>query len=90
MVRGGMVVAPHPWGRFADALLVGNEDGGQINAFDPRSGRFLGTVRDARNPAPSPVPAMWQRAIRNFSQERLKGLSGSCWAYCTKGRIGWR
>lgn len=43
----GMVVAPHTWGRFADALLVGNEDGGQINAFDPHSGRFLGTVRDA-------------------------------------------
>ena len=43
----GMVVAPHTWGRFADALLVGNEDGGQINAFDPRSGRFLGTVEDA-------------------------------------------
>src|SRR5919106_3850671 len=43
----GMVVAPHTWGRFADALLVGNEDGGQINAFDPRSGRSLGTVKDA-------------------------------------------
>jgi uncharacterized protein (TIGR03118 family) len=43
----GMVVAPHTWGRFADALLVGNEEGGQINAFDPRSGRFLGTVKDA-------------------------------------------
>jgi uncharacterized protein (TIGR03118 family) len=43
----GMVVAPHTWGKFADALLVGNEEGGQINAFDPHSGRFLGTVRDA-------------------------------------------
>ena len=43
----GMVVAPHTWGKFADALLVGNEAGGQINAFDPHSGRFLGTVRDA-------------------------------------------
>jgi hypothetical protein len=42
-----MVLAPHTWGRFADALLVGNEDGGQINAFDPHSGRFLGTVKDA-------------------------------------------
>jgi uncharacterized protein (TIGR03118 family) len=44
----GMVVAPHTWGKFAGALLVGNEGGGQINAFDPHSGRFLGTVRDAR------------------------------------------
>ena len=43
----GMVVAPHTWGKFANALLVGTENGGQINAFDPHSGRFLGTVRDA-------------------------------------------
>lgn len=43
----GMVVAPHTWGKFAGALLVGNEHGGQINAFDRNSGRFLGTVRDA-------------------------------------------
>jgi uncharacterized protein (TIGR03118 family) len=43
----GIVLAPATWGRFADDLLVGNEDGGQINAFDPRSGRFLGTVKDA-------------------------------------------
>lgn len=43
----GMVLAPQAWGRFGGALLVGNEDGGQINAFDPRSGRFLGTVEDA-------------------------------------------
>jgi hypothetical protein len=42
-----MVVAPHKWGRFADAPLVGNEDGGRINAFNPRSGRFLDTVKDA-------------------------------------------
>jgi uncharacterized protein (TIGR03118 family) len=44
----GMVVAPRDWGRFGGALLVGNEDGGQINAFDQRSGRFLGTVKDAQ------------------------------------------
>jgi uncharacterized protein (TIGR03118 family) len=43
----GMVVAPRTWGKFAGALLVGNEAGGQINAFDPHSGHFLGTVRDA-------------------------------------------
>jgi uncharacterized protein (TIGR03118 family) len=43
----GMVLAPPTWGRFANALLVGNEAGGQINAFDPDSGRFLGMVKDA-------------------------------------------
>jgi uncharacterized protein (TIGR03118 family) len=44
----GMVVAPHTWGKFAGALLVGNRAGGRINAFDLHSGRFLGTVRDAQ------------------------------------------
>ena len=43
----GMAIAPQDWGRFGGALLVSNEDGGWINAFDRHSGRFLGTVRDA-------------------------------------------
>lgn len=43
----GMVIAPKSWGQFGGALLVGNEDGGAIHAFDPRAGRLLGTVRDA-------------------------------------------
>ena len=43
----GMVVAPHKWGRFANALLVGNEVGGQINAFNRHSGHFRGRVKDA-------------------------------------------
>lgn len=43
----GMVKAPQGWGRFGGALLVGNEDGGRINAFNPNTGTFLGTVRNA-------------------------------------------
>jgi uncharacterized protein (TIGR03118 family) len=43
----GMVVAPHGWGPFSGALLVGNEDGGAIHAFDPHNGHLLGTVTDA-------------------------------------------
>ena len=59
----GVVLAPHTWGRFADALLVGNEDGGQINAFDPRSGRFLGTVKDAHgNPVGGQGCGAWRSA----------------------------
>jgi len=43
----GMAIAPASWGRLQGALLVGNEDGGEINAFDRHSGRFLGTLTDA-------------------------------------------
>jgi uncharacterized protein (TIGR03118 family) len=60
----GMVVAPPTWGRFADALLVGNEDGGQINAFDPNSGRFLGTVKDAHG-QPIGEDGLWGMAFGN-------------------------
>src|SRR5918996_1259228 len=60
----GMSLAPHTWGRFAGALLVGNEDGGQINAFDQRSGRFLGTVKDAHG-QPIGEPGLWGMAFGN-------------------------
>jgi uncharacterized protein (TIGR03118 family) len=60
----GMVVAPHTWGRFAGALLVGNEGGGQIHAFDPSSGRFLGTVRDAHG-QPIGEDGLWGMAFGN-------------------------
>jgi uncharacterized protein (TIGR03118 family) len=47
----GMVLAPAGWGRFGGALLVGNEEDGRINAFDPRTGEFRGTLRDANGKA---------------------------------------
>ena len=47
----GMVRAPQGWGRFGGALLVGNESGGRINAFNPTTGMFLGTVRNASGDA---------------------------------------
>jgi uncharacterized protein (TIGR03118 family) len=47
----GMVIAPMDWGRFGGDLLVGNEDGGQINAFDVRTGKFRGTVSDTSGKA---------------------------------------
>lgn len=44
----GMAIAPEGWGSFGGALLVGNEDGGQIHAYDPKSGALLGTLRDSK------------------------------------------
>jgi uncharacterized protein (TIGR03118 family) len=49
----GMAIAPKNWGKFGGRLLVGNvgDDGGPgdgtINAFDRRSGKFKGTLKDA-------------------------------------------
>jgi uncharacterized protein (TIGR03118 family) len=60
----GMVLAPTHWGRFGGALLVGNEDGGQINAYSPRSGRFLGTLRD-KHGDPIGDDGLWGMAFGN-------------------------
>ena len=40
----GMTIAPAGFGRFGGALLVGNFGNGQINAYNPFTGRFLGTL----------------------------------------------
>ena len=42
----GLALAPDNFGRFSNALLVGNFGDGRINAFDPRTGEFLGMLRD--------------------------------------------
>ena len=38
-------LAPGNFGDFSNALLIGNFGDGAINAFDPCSGEFLGTIR---------------------------------------------
>jgi uncharacterized protein (TIGR03118 family) len=43
----GIALAPAGFGQFGGDLLVGNFGDGRINAFDPISGGFLGTVSDA-------------------------------------------
>jgi uncharacterized protein (TIGR03118 family) len=43
----GLALTPHNFGKFHDALLVGNFGNGHINAFDPNSGAFLGGLDQA-------------------------------------------
>ena len=47
----GMVIAPRHWGRFGGDLLVGNVNNGRINAFDPNTGKFQGTLRNKKGNA---------------------------------------
>ena len=60
----GMAIAPHDWGEFGGALLVGNVDDGMINAFNRRNGHFLGTVKDAMG-KPLVNPGLWGLAFGN-------------------------
>ena len=42
----GVAIAPANFGAFASDLLVGNFGDGTINAFDPSTGNYLGTLQD--------------------------------------------
>ncbi|MGH9342490.1 MAG: TIGR03118 family protein [Terriglobia bacterium] len=46
-VPWGMAVAPAGWGAFGGDLLVGNFGNGWINAYNPTTGAWLGTLKDA-------------------------------------------
>lgn len=47
----GVTIAPAGFGAFPGALLVGNFGDGRINAFNPTTGAFLGTLNnEAGNP----------------------------------------
>jgi uncharacterized protein (TIGR03118 family) len=47
----GVAIAPSGFGAFPGALLVGNFGDGRINAFNPTTGAFVGTLNDeAANP----------------------------------------
>lgn len=43
----GLALAPAGFGAFGNDLLVGNFGDGKINAFDPTSGKFLGSLSDS-------------------------------------------
>jgi uncharacterized protein (TIGR03118 family) len=42
----GLAMAPSTFGKFANAILVGNFGDGHISAFDASSGKFLGQLRN--------------------------------------------
>jgi uncharacterized protein (TIGR03118 family) len=54
----GIVHAPGNFGEFSNALLIGNVEDGKINAFDPSSGAFLGTLKRP-DKQPIVIPGLW-------------------------------
>ena len=53
-----IVQAPHNFGEFSNALLIGNVEDGKINAFDPQTGAFLGALKYP-NRTPIVIPGLW-------------------------------
>jgi uncharacterized protein (TIGR03118 family) len=55
----GIALAPADFGRYSNDLLIGNsEDVGNINAFDPAAGAFLGPLARP-NGAPLVIKGVW-------------------------------
>jgi hypothetical protein len=60
----GLALAPSGFGKFSNGLLVGNHGNGRINAFDPKSGRFVGALRD-QNGRPLQIKGLLGLAFGN-------------------------
>ncbi|MEI8197994.1 MAG: TIGR03118 family protein [Phycisphaerae bacterium] len=54
----GLTLAPASFGPFANDLLVGNFGDGRINAFNPTTGAFLGTLSDTAS-TPISIDGLW-------------------------------
>ena len=54
----GLTIAPANFGAFSGDLLVGNFGDGRIHAYDPNSGRLLGTL-GGPNARPITIDGLW-------------------------------
>jgi uncharacterized protein (TIGR03118 family) len=62
----GVVLAPDDFGEFSNALLIGNfnDEFGFINAFDPATAEFLGTMLNVDGD-PLIIPYLWALVFGN-------------------------
>jgi uncharacterized protein (TIGR03118 family) len=54
----GIALAPANFGAFSHALIVGNFADGQLHAFDPDSGKYLGEMKN-ENGKPVVIDGLW-------------------------------
>jgi uncharacterized protein (TIGR03118 family) len=63
----GLALAPENFGKFGGDLLVGNFGDGHINAFNPHTGAFLGTLTDPLG-NPIAIGGLWSLKFGNGGQ----------------------
>ena len=78
----GLALAPGNFGDFSNSLLVGNFGDGTINAFDPCSGEFLGTLQDSSG-ANIAISGLWGLTFGNG-----RGAGDATTLYFTAGIPG--
>jgi uncharacterized protein (TIGR03118 family) len=60
----GMTLAPDDFGKFSGDLLVGNFGNGRIHAYDAKTGRFEGTLKDS-DQKPIAIDGLWALMFGN-------------------------
>lgn len=60
----GFALAPADFGMFSNDLLIGNFGDGAINAYDPKTGQFIGSVKTPDG-TPIQYPGLWGIAFGN-------------------------
>ncbi len=66
----GLALAPADFGTFSNALLVGNFGDGRVNAYDLKTGEFLGQLRDQTN-TPITIDDLWALGFGNDANAGL-------------------
>lgn len=62
----GVALAPASFGKFANDILIGNFGDGMINAYDPSSGHWLGTLRGDKG-KPIVIDGLWSLTFSGAS-----------------------
>ncbi len=65
----GIAMAPAEFGTLSNALLVGNFSDGVINAYDPVTGAFIGSLKDSAG-QPIATPGLWGIAFGNGARNQ--------------------
>jgi uncharacterized protein (TIGR03118 family) len=63
----GIALAPASFGQFSNDVLIGNVGNGRINAFNPRTGAFLGPLTN-QSGKPIAFPGLWGLIFGNGGQ----------------------
>lgn len=77
----GMAIAPASFGDFANDVLIGNFGDGMIHAFDPATGKVMGTL-NKEDGSPIAIDGLWSL---NFGNGRV---SDQDTLYFTAGIVG--
>ena len=83
----GVVQAPAGFGDFGGDLLVGNFNDGEINAFNPLTGVFLGTLTEPGGAVFS-EPGLWALEFRNTSSPNANTGNSPTSLYFVAGIAG--